>query len=178
MRASTPVGEHSPVDAFILIVLSVALVLGSAAFIVTIDRGVASLPRPGDATATTAFTVTDWPSDGQTAITVAVANPSSGPVLVGLSLRRVLLPGGRPRMRVPYRTTRARYQPSRQAAVAAVREATISGLSVPVPSGRRYRLVIMIGQSDGRLCVLSAPFRIARPGGATAGSTRPALRLR
>ena len=147
-------------DPFILTVLLVALALGGVAFVAWVDRGLASLPRPGDATPTTAFTLMDWPSHGQTAVTVAVANPGSGAVLVGLSLRRVRLPGGGPKTRVPYRTLRLRYQPSRQAAVAAVPAAAISGLSVPVPDGRRYRLVIMIGQSDGRLCVLSAPFRI------------------
>jgi KaiC/GvpD/RAD55 family RecA-like ATPase len=41
------------------------------------------------------------------------------------------------------------------------------GLSVPVPGGRRrrYRLVILIGQSDGRLSVIRAPVTIERSRG-------------
>jgi hypothetical protein len=147
------------VNAFFLAIPLAAITLACLAVIFIADSAIGSLPRPDDATVATAFTAADWPGDGQTAVTVAIANPGSA-VLVGVSLRRVLLPGGRPRRRVSRRTTRPRYQPSRQAAVAAVPRGTISGLSVPVRDSRHYRLVVIIGQADGRLCVFSSPFRI------------------
>jgi hypothetical protein len=157
-------GVHRmPVDAFLLIALTSALSLGSAALIVSMDRRAACLPRPDDATVTAMTTALDWPTEGQVVIMVGIANPGSVPVLVGLLLHRQLLPGGRARATVAYRTTKPRYQAGKQATVAAVPGGALSRLSVPVPdTHRRYRLEIMIGQPDRRLQVISAPVTIAR----------------
>jgi hypothetical protein len=166
--------EHARVDDFILASPLVALTVGTMAVLTKFALDVASLPRPGDATVATAFTIMDrdWPSSGEAGVTVVVANPGLAPVLVGLSLRRRLLPGGRLRRRVPRRTSRRRYQPTRQAAIAAFSAGAIGELSVPVPDSRRYRLVIVIGQQDGRLCVHSAPLRVAPGGGRPRRPTR------
>jgi hypothetical protein len=178
MRSSTRTGEHAPVNVFFLAVLPVAVTLVSLAVIRTADRGAAAWRRPGDATVAAAFTQADWPGTGETGVTVSIANPGSAPVLVGVSLRRALLPGGWPQRTVPRRTSRPRYQPTSQTAVAAVSPGTTGGLSVPVRDSRRYRLVVIIGQADGRLCVTSSPFRVIRLGGAApAGSGTPPLPL-
>lgn len=155
--------------AFILTALTATLALGSAGLIVAIQRRAASCERPDDATVTAVFTIADRPSDGQTVVAVVIANPGRVPVLAGLSLRRALLPGRYTRATTGSRTTRRRYQAARHEVVAAVPDDAISRICVPVPGTRsRYRLVVVIGQSDGRLRIISAPVTIALPGATTA----------
>jgi hypothetical protein len=150
--------------AFILVALSAVLAAGGAVLIVAADRRAFSGPRPGDAAVTAVSPIVDRPGDGQTVVSVAIANPGPAPVLVGLSLRRKLLPGRRTRTRAVRRTARRCYHASRQTAVAAVPDRAISRLWVPVPGPRRrYRLVAVIGQPDGRLCVVSTPVTIPWP---------------
>jgi hypothetical protein len=150
--------------AFILFALSATLAVGASALIVAAERRAFSGPRPGDAAVTAISPIVDRPGDGQTVVSVAIANPGAAPVLVGLSLRRTLLPGRRTRTIAVRRTTRRCYHAGRHAVVAAVRDGAISRLSVPVPGARRrYRLVAVIGQPDGRLCVISAPVTIPWP---------------
>jgi len=149
------------VHTYSLIALAALLSLGVAGLMVVIDRRAASRPRPGDAIVTDMVTALDWPNDGEAAILLAIANPGPVPVLVGLLPRRQLLPGGRRRITVDGRTTRPRYLASAQAAVAAVPGGETGRLSVPITCARRCRLVIMIGQSDGRLQVISAPVAVA-----------------
>jgi hypothetical protein len=157
----------------ILAALSIALALGGAVFVVAIDRRAAAWSRPGDATVGMVVTVADRPSDGRTAFSVEIANPGSVPVLAGLSLRRALLPGGWKTVSVARRTTRPHYQPDRQATVAVVPPESVSLVSVLVPSDHpRYRLAIMLGQSDGRLHVIRAPVTIERPVTDLSPSTR------
>jgi hypothetical protein len=165
MRASIGVGEHSGMEALIWTALPlVVLALGSTVVILGANRDVASLPRPGDATVTTAFILLDWPREGDTVVNATVANPGTAPVLVGASLRRRLVPGRRPRITVPRRTSHTRYRPVSQAAMIAVPGGAISKVSVPVPDRRRrYRLIVIIGQSDDRLSVFSTPLHVARP---------------
>lgn len=149
---------------FILIALAAVLSVSVAVIFAAIDRRAASGPRPGDAIVTEMVTALDWPTDGEAIISVAIANPSPVPVLVGALLRRQLLPGGWHRITVAERTTRPRYLASAQAAVAAVPGGETDRLSVPVPRARarrRWRLVIMIGQPDYRLQVISAPVAVA-----------------
>jgi len=147
--------------AFILFALSATLTAGSSVLIVAAGRRAYTSPRPGDASVTAVSPIVDRPGDGQTVVTAAIANPGSAPVLVGLSLRRKLLPGGRTRTTAARRTSRPRYHASRHAVVAAVPDGAITRLSVPVPAHRRrYRLVAVIGQLDGRLCVVSVPVTI------------------
>jgi hypothetical protein len=147
--------------AFILFALSATLTAGGSVLIVAAERRALTCPRPGDASVTAVSPIVDRPGDGQTVVAAAIANPGSAPVLVGLSLRRKLLPGGRTRTAAARRTARRRYHASGQTVVAAVPDGAISRLSVPVPDRRRrYRLVAVIGQLDGRLCVVSAPVTI------------------
>jgi hypothetical protein len=148
--------------AFILFALSATLTAGSSVLIVAAERRALTCPRPGDASVTAVSPIVDRPGDGLTVVTAAIANPGTAPVLVGLSLRRKLLPGARIRTTAARRTARRRYHASRQMVVAAVPDGAISRLSVPVPDRhrRRYRLVAVIGQLDGRLCVASVPVTI------------------
>jgi hypothetical protein len=55
-------------------------------------------------------------------------------VLVGMTLRRQLLPGGGTRVTISSRTTRRRYQAGRQAAVAAVRRSREGGCGSRFPA--------------------------------------------
>ncbi|HTU06526.1 MAG TPA: hypothetical protein VMG13_13315 [Trebonia sp.] len=147
--------------AFILFALSATLTAGSSVLIVSAARRAYTSPRPDDASVTAVSPIVDRPGDGQTVVTAAIANSGSAPVLVGLSLRRKLLPGGRTRTTAARRTSRRRYHASRHVVVAAVPDGGITRLSVPVPGHRRrYRLVAVIGQLDGRLCVTSVPVTI------------------
>jgi hypothetical protein len=153
-------GQSEAVHTLILIVLTAELAAAGAHVVRVMDRRAASRPRPGDATVTAISAVADWPSEGQATFSVAIWNPGSLPVLVGVLLRRRLLPAGRSRTSVARRTSGGRYQPSRQAAVAAVPKGKVGQLSVLVPDGRarrRYRFVLLIGQPDGRLSVISTP---------------------
>ena len=148
----------------LIAILAGALAAGAAAVMNAADRrAVGARPRPGDATAAVAFTLEDWPSPGEAAIAVIITNPGPGPVLAALSLRRAPLPGGRARTELARWTTRPRYRPGRQAAMTAIREDSMGRLCVPVARHRRFRLVITIGQSDGRLLVTSAPVKVGRP---------------
>jgi hypothetical protein len=153
-------GESEAVHNLILIALTAGLAAAGAHVVRAMDRRAIARPRPGDATVTAVSAAADWPSEGQATVSVAIWNPGSLPVLVGVLLRRRLLPAGRSRTSVARRTSGRRYQPSRQAAVAAVPAGEAGQLSVLVPDGRarrRYRLVLMIGQPDGRLSVISTP---------------------
>ena len=164
--------------AFILVALSAVLAAGGSALIIAAERRAFGGPRPGDAAVTAVSPIVDRPGDGQTVVSVAIANPGPAAVLVGLSLRRKLLPGSRTRTTTVRRTARRCYHASRQTVVAAVPGGQISRLSVPVPgAGRRYRLVAVIGQPDGRLCVISTPVTIPWPGAvsATQLTTRQAV---
>jgi hypothetical protein len=164
--------------AFVLLALSLTLTVGGAGLIVAADRRAFGGPRPGDATVTAVSPIVDRPGDGQTVVTAVIANPGTAPVLVGLSLRRQLLPrlppGGGTRTRVASRTARRCYHAGRQEVVAAVADGAVSRLPVPVPGrGRRYRLVAVIGQPDGRLCVLSVLVSIPWPGAAVGPQITP-----
>jgi hypothetical protein len=165
------------VNTYILIALTTALALAGARLVVALERRAASGPRPGDATVTAVLSAQDWPTEGEALITAAISNPGPVPVLVGLLLRRQLLPVAWGSTTVVYRTTRPRYQAGQQALVAAVPEGQIDRLSVPVANSgtrRRHRLVITIGQPDGRLQVVSAPVTIAPSSGSVA---RPGTRF-
>jgi hypothetical protein len=163
--------------AYILLALSLTLTVGGSGLIIAAERRAFGSPRPGDATVTAVSPIVDRPGDGRTVITAAIANPGATPVLVGLSLRRRLLPGGRTKATAARRTARRCYHASRHMVVAAVADGAVSRLSVPVPGhGRRYRLIAVIGQPDGRLCVISAPVTIPWPGAAGPQlSARPPL---
>jgi hypothetical protein len=161
--------------AFILFALSAVLAAGGSALIIAAERRAFGGPRPGDAAVTAVSPIVDRPGDGQTVVSVAIANPGPAPVLVGLSLRPKLLPGRRTRTIAVRRTARRCYHASRQTVVAAVPDGEISRLWVSVPGARRrYRLVAVIGQPDGRLCVISTPVTVPWPDAARRVSARQA----
>jgi hypothetical protein len=113
--------------AFILFALSAVLAAGGPALIIPAERAFGG-PRPGGAAVTAVSPIVDRPGDGQTVVSVAISNPGPAPVLVGLSLRRKLLPGGRTRTTTVRRSARRRYHASRQTVVAAVPNGQISRL--------------------------------------------------
>lgn len=148
---------NEAVHALILALGSSTLALGGAAVILAAERRVAALPRPSDAMVTAVSALTDYPAEGTTTIAVAIANPGATAVLVGVSARGPGWPGSRTRTTTPYRTTRRRYRAGEQATVAAVPPRSVSRLSVHVAAGRRCRVVVVAGQPDGRLQVISVP---------------------
>jgi hypothetical protein len=152
------------VHTFIVIALAAVLSLSVAGLFLAMERRSASGPRPGDAIVTEMVTALDWPTDGEAIVSVAIANPGPVPVLVGVLLRRQLLPVGWRRITVAEQTTKTCYLASAQTAIAAIPGGETNRLSVPLPSARarrRWRLAIMIGQPDCRLQVISAPVAIA-----------------
>ena len=151
-------------DAFIVIAMAAPLMLGGAALIIELERCLAAWPRPGDAAVTTVVTVADYPDGSIGEVTVVIANPDSRAVLVGVTPRRRGWPGRGQRTTIASRTTRRRYRADRQATVSAVPPNTITSIPVPIMSDfRRCRLAIVVGQSGGRLRVISVPITIARP---------------
>jgi hypothetical protein len=159
------------VDALILIAMSAPIAVGGAALILGIERFAAAWPQPGDAEVTAVQAVPDDRDGSIGAVTVIIANHDRAPVLVGLTPRRPGWPGRRSRTTTPSRTTRRRYRADRQATVSVVPANTTAGIPVPIPAGfRRGRLVVVVGQSGGRLRVTSVPVRITAP--AAAGKLR------
>jgi hypothetical protein len=150
------------VHALILVAVTVTLMLGGAALILMAERRAAAWPQPDDAAVTAVFNVADYPDKGTATVTVVITNPGNTPVLVGLSPRRPGWPGRGPRTTVPYRTNRRRYRADRQAAVGVVPPESASRLLVLLPTGRRYRLAVIVERSDGRLRVISVPVTVDR----------------
>lgn len=143
--------------ALILALASVTLALGGAAVILVADRRAAALPRPGDAQVTGVSVQRDFPAEGTTTVAVAVANPGTTPVLVGLSPRGRGLPGRGKRTTTPYRTTLRRYRADQHATIGVVAPGSVSRLPVLIAAGSWCRIVIVVGQPDGRLHVTSVP---------------------
>lgn len=151
-------------DAFIVIAMTVPCILGGAALIVEVERCLAAWPRPGDAAVTAVLTVADYPDGSIGEVTVVIANPDAAPVLVGVTPRRRGWPGRGQRTTIASRTTRRRYRADRQATVSAVPPKAITSIPVRIAADfHRCRLVIVVGQSGGRLRVTSVPITIARP---------------
>jgi hypothetical protein len=148
------------VDELILIVGSITLIIGSAAQIIAAGRRAAAAPGPGDATVTAVCTLVDYPEVGTTTVSVGIVNPGDMPVLIGLSLRRQGWPGRGTRTMVPSLTCRRRYLAARQAMVGVVPAHSADRLSVVVAARRRCRLDVIVGQSDGRLWVISVPVTV------------------
>jgi hypothetical protein len=152
--------ESEAVHTLIFIALTAGLAAGGAHAVRVMDRRAASRSRLRDASVTAISAAVDWPIQGQATVSVAISNPGSIPVLAGVLIRRRLLPGGRRRTSVARRTGGRRYRPSRHGAVGVVPEGEVATLSILVPDGRswrRYRIVALIGQPDGRLSVTRAP---------------------
>ena len=151
-------------NALILIAMSAPIAVGGAALILEIERFAAAWPRPGDAEVMAVQAVQDCRDGSISAVTVIIANHDRAPVLVGLTPRRSGWPGRRSRTTVPSRTTRRRYRADRQATLSVAPANTITAIPVPIPANfRRGRLVVVVGQSGGRLRVTSVPITIIRP---------------
>jgi hypothetical protein len=113
--------------------------------------------RPGDATVTAVLAVARQPDGPRPVIAATVVNRSAVPVMVGLRVRRFPW-AGTPAVRVPWRTGGRRYQAGEQDTVGVVPAGERAVFAVPVrAAGRRYRLTAIIGQSGGRLRVLTVP---------------------
>jgi hypothetical protein len=116
--------------------------------------------RPGDVTVSAVMSRFQHPEMLCPAAVVTVRNPSSVPVLVGLTSRRSwapswLLPDPLI-VRVPLLTTRGRVLPGRQAVVGVLAAGDAGRWLVPVPRGRIARRVVAVaGQAGGRLRVLA-----------------------
>jgi hypothetical protein len=113
--------------------------------------------RPGDATVTAVLAVARQPDGSRPVIVATVVNRSAVPVMVGLRARRFPV-AGTLAVRVPWRTAGRRYLAGEQDTVGVVPPREQAVFQVPVrAAGRRYRLTAVIGQSGGRLRVLTVP---------------------
>jgi hypothetical protein len=116
--------------------------------------------RPGDAAVTAELAVARQPDGLQPVILATVANRSAVPLLVGLHARGGLTAGSST-VRVPRRTRARRYRAGAQDTVGVVPGWESAIFRVPVRAGsRRYRLTAVIGQSEGRLRVLTIPVTV------------------
>jgi hypothetical protein len=134
--------------------------------------------HPADATVTAVLRTVPYPDGSQRMVSATVRNPGSVPVLVGLSVYRSRVPawlGGGMSVTVPHWTGRRRYLPGAHATVGVVGPGDGACWSVPAPaSGRHCHMVAVIGQSGGRLRVITLPVAPGPPSAAaTAGSMRP-----
>lgn len=115
--------------------------------------------EPSDARVTAVLAGAGQPDETRPVIVATVRNPSGAAVMVGLRARGRLT-AGTLTARVPWRTASRRYRASSQDTVGVVPAGESAVFLVPAPaSGRRYRLVAVIGQSGRRLRVLAVPVR-------------------
>jgi hypothetical protein len=151
-------------------VMAVTVILASSGF--------RAGDRPGDATVTAVLGSVPHPDGRQRAVIATVRNPGSVPILVGLSVHRSRLPGwlgAGMSVAVPRRTGRRRHLPGGQATLGVVGAADSAYWPIPAPAaGRRCRLVAVIGQSGGRLRVISLP--VAPEPAGTAAANRGGMR--
>jgi hypothetical protein len=116
--------------------------------------------RPGDAAVTAELAVARQPDGARPVVVATVANRSAVPLLVGLRVRGGLTAGALS-VRVPWRTGGRRYRAGGQDTVGVVPGWESAIFRVPVRGGgRRYRLTAVIGQSEGRLRVLTIPVTV------------------
>lgn len=136
----------------------VALVLGA------LRAGLRAGDRPGDAEVTAALAGAGQPDETRPVVIVSVRNPSAVPLMAGFSAGPRLVPAwldGGTGVRVPRRTTRARFRAEAHDVVGVVAPGRDAEFVVPVAvRARRYTLTAVAGQSGGRLRV----FRIAVAG--------------
>jgi hypothetical protein len=118
--------------------------------------------QPADARVTAVLAGSGQPDETRPVVVATVRNPSGVPVMVGLRVR-ARLTAGTLTARVPWRTVGRRYRASEQDTVGVVPAGESAVFGVPAPaSGRRYRLVALIGQEERRLRVLTVPVRGTR----------------
>jgi hypothetical protein len=116
--------------------------------------------RPGDAAVTAELAVARQPDGLRPVILATVANRSAVPLLVGMRARGGLTLGSLT-VRVPWRTRARRYRAGWQDTVGVVPGWESAIFRVPVRGGgRHHRLTAVIGQSEGRLRVLTIPVTV------------------
>lgn len=142
--------------ALILALAAATLTFGSAALILVANSRAAS-PRPSDATVTAVSVLRDYPDEGTAMIAVAISNPGPMPVVVGLSARGRGWPGRGTRTTTPHRSSRRRYRADQQTTIGVVAPGSVSRLSALIATDRRCRIVVVVGQPDGRLRVTGVP---------------------
>ena len=137
-------------------------IFGAVVWCALIAVGITALrdgDQPADARVTAVLADAGQPDEARPVIVATVRNPSGVPVMVGLRVR-ARLTAGTMTARVPWRTAGRRYRASEQDTVGVVPAGESAVFGVPAAaSGRRYRLVALIGQEGRRLRVLTVPVR-------------------
>ncbi|HEY2523194.1 MAG TPA: hypothetical protein VGJ19_23990 [Streptosporangiaceae bacterium] len=160
-----------------MLMILVLVVAAAAALLALLAAGLKGLrdgDRPLDVTvraapSRAACTGAGHPEGAPRSVLAWVHNPGPVPVLVGLSVRRSHLPGWLVpglNARVPLRTRQPRFGPGAQDTMGVVAPGESEGWPVAAPAtGRRGRLVAVIGQAGGRLRVitLAVPLSPAGP---------------
>jgi hypothetical protein len=118
-------------------------------------RGFGDGDRPEDAIVTARLRDAGQPDEPRPVVVATVRNPSGMPVLVGLSVRRAVVPrwpGGGASVTVPHRTARRRLRPGAYETIGVVPVYGNASFLVPVrTSARGYLLTVAVGQAGGRL---------------------------
>jgi hypothetical protein len=150
-------------DFYVMAPLFIALSLGTLAFaglFLLVEIGIRDGDRPGDAEVIVALWTSGQPDEPRPVLVTEIRNPSSRPVLAGLSAHRTLIPGwlAAPSSTVPFRTARRRLRAEAYEVVGIVPASGVARFTVPVTrTGRRYRLTAAVGQGDRRLRVHRIP---------------------
>lgn len=142
-----------------MVVVGMTMLAVFAWAIIDYFHAAADRPRPGDTIVTGVLWIRAEQREQPTTVVVMLANPGRVPVLVGLSARRDLTPawfGARAKTRAVWFTGRSRYRAGSQSAIGVVCSGATSRLPVQVPGGRRrLRVVALVGETDGRLRVIT-----------------------
>jgi hypothetical protein len=160
----------------LFIALAVSVVAFAAVFWCAIG-GFRNGDRPEDAAVCAALRSSGQPGEDRPVAVVALGNPDGTPVLAAVAVRRALLPGwlvGAVDSAVPRRTARRAYRPGCFPTVAVVPGGQYAELSAPVPAAaRRYLVVVLVGQSGGRLRVCRLRLEAAEINGGWRGQGTP-----
>ncbi len=163
--------------------LFIALAVGVVAFAAVFwcaREGFRNGDRPDDAAVRAALRSSGQPGEERPVAVVALGNPSGTPVLAAVAVRRALLPGwlaemlGADGSAVPRRTARRAYRPDGFPTVAVVPGGQYAELSAPVPAAaRRYLVMVLVGQSGGRLRVCRLRLEATEINGGWRGNWTP-----
>jgi len=141
----------------------ITLGLGTLAFaglFLLAEVGTRNGDHPGDARITAEIWTSGQPDESRPVLVVEIRNPSSTPLLAGLSARRMSMPGwlAGASVAVPSRTSRRGLRADAYDTVGIVPASETARFTVSVARpGSRYRLTAAVGQRDGRLRVHRLP---------------------
>ena len=151
---------------FIFISISVASALAAAAAAALHQIDLRTIPRPWDAIVTQVYCDIPRAGDDEIIAHATIVNPSVSPVLATVSVQRAsrsmrerFTRAGTPvRMKVAWRAGRRRYIVARRTSVNIVPPFGAVHLSTAFSATHeRSRLVVLVGQHDGRLRGFSMP---------------------